>query len=72
MLEYKVNSKAELIAAISASAQPTYAEARNNPVKISLGSTKYRFEGGIHEERAKQVINNIRRLSAQAFDVAST
>lgn len=70
MLEYEVHSKKELIAAVSAAAQRTYADAKNNPVQIRCGSAKYDFKEGITERRAHDLINKIRATTAKAFEVA--
>jgi len=70
MLEYEVNNREELVAAIKAAAQPSFAEARNNPVKITLGKTRYALPNGVQEDRAAQITRNIMRTSASAFKVA--
>lgn len=62
MLEYEVANRAELIAAVNAAAQPTYAEARLNPVRITWGRCTYRFAAGIHVTRAKQLVRDIRHV----------
>lgn len=69
MLEYEVHSKAGLIAAVEAATQPTYAQARDNPVSIKCGSTHYNFPAGIGEQRAKTLINKIKHTTAKAFDI---
>lgn len=69
MLSYEVHNREELVAAIKAASQPTYAEARNNPVVIRNGSTTLRFKEGIQEERGLRIINNIRATSKKAFDI---
>lgn len=61
MLEYEVANRAELIAAVNAATQPTYAEARLNPVRITWGRCTYRFAEGIHVTRAKQLVRSIQR-----------
>lgn len=62
MLEYEVTNRAELIAAVNAATQPTYAEARLNPVRITWGRCTYRFAEGIHATRAKQLVRDIRHV----------
>ena len=69
MMYHVVNNRRELCVAIKVSAKPTYEEARMTPVTIHLGSTVYRFKDGIHERRATQLIGNIRKQPAKAFDV---
>jgi hypothetical protein len=69
MLEYVVHNREELIAAIKAASQPTYAEARNNPVRITNGSTVFKFKEGIQEDRGLRIISNIRAISKKAFDI---
>lgn len=70
MLEYTVHNKAELAAAVAAAAQPSYAEARTNPVKIHLGTTKYTFKEGIHEQRAAHILGRLRKMNPAFFAVA--
>lgn len=62
MLEYEVANRAELIAAVNAAAQTTFEEAEANPVRITWGRCTYRFAGGIHVTRARQLVRNIRRI----------
>lgn len=69
MLEHVVSNKAELVAAVRAAAQTTFQAAHANPVRITLGSAVYRFPHGIHETRAEQIVRNIMRTSAKAFNV---
>lgn len=69
MDEYVVETKAQLAAAVAAAAQPSFEEAKKNPVRIDFGSTRYTFNEGIHESRAKQIVANIRRTSAAAWSV---
>lgn len=57
-----VNTRAELIAAVRASAQPTYELAKRNPVLIQFGRATYTFKEGIHEQRAIQIEKNIRKM----------
>ena len=59
MLFYEVSSKAELKAAIQASAQVSFEAAKANPVQIHFGTCKYRFPEGIHERRAKKLVREI-------------
>ena len=61
MLEYEVANRAELIAAVNAATQPTYAEARLNPVHITWGRCRYSFPGGLQADRAKQLVRSIQR-----------
>lgn len=67
--EYEVTSKAAFIAAVKAACFPTYEVARANPVVIKNGSTTYRFKEGIHEERARELINNIKHTPQGVFNV---
>lgn len=62
MLEYEVANRAELIAAVNAAAQTTFAAARANPVRITWGRCTYRFAAGIHVTRAEQLVRDIRRF----------
>lgn len=62
MLEYEVANRAELIAAVNAAAQTTFAAAKANPVRITWGRCTYRFAEGIHATRAKQLVRSIRRI----------
>lgn len=61
MLEYEVHSRAQLIAAVLAAAQPSFAAARANPVRITWGRCVYRFAEGIETLRAVQLVREIRR-----------
>jgi len=70
MLEYEVNNRSGLIAAIEAATQPTFEAARENPVVIKNGSATYKFPNGISEVRGKELLANIRKISAKAFDIA--
>lgn len=58
MLEFIVNTKAELCAAIRAAAQTTFEKAHQNPVRIQFGTARYTFLAGITERRAKKLIRN--------------
>ena len=58
MLEFEVTSKEALRAAINAAAQPTYEEAKRNPVRIQFNTTVLTFKEGISEIRARQLIRN--------------
>lgn len=62
MLEYEVTNRAELIAAVNAAAQATFAAAEANPVRITWGRCTYRFAEGIHVTRARQLVRDIRRV----------
>ena len=70
MLSYEVHNREELVAAIKAASQPSFAEARNNPVVIKNGSVTYRFKEGIQEDRGLKIIANIRATTKKAFDIA--
>ena len=72
MDEHIVSSKAQLVAAIKAAAQPTYEKAKANPLGIICGSARYTFKEGIHESRARRIIASINRLSPVAFNVKET
>ena len=69
MLEYTVSTKAQLIAAIKAAAQPTFGTARSNPVHIQLGTTHYHFREGLQQQHADHVIRNIKQISEKYFNV---
>lgn len=58
MLEFEVTTKDALRAAINAAAQPTYEEAKCNPVRIQFNTTVLTFKEGISEIRARQLIRN--------------
>lgn len=62
MLEYEVANRAELIAAVNAAAQTTFAAAEANPARITWGRCTYRFAEGIHVTRARQLVRDIRRV----------
>ena len=69
MLTYEVHNRDELVAAIAAASQPSFAEARNNPVEIKNGSTTYRFKEGIQEDRGLKIIANISKMTKKAFNI---
>lgn len=69
MLEYEVENRAGLVAAIKAAAQPSFAEARNNPVQIKCAGTTYDFKEGIQHNRAETLIRRIMDTSKKAFEV---
>ena len=62
MLEYEVTNRAGLIAAVNAAAQATFDAAKANPVRVTWGRCTYRFAGGIHVTRAKQLVRDIRHV----------
>ena len=70
MLTYEVHNRDELVAAIKAASQPSYAEARNNPVVIKNGSMTLRFKEGIQEDRGLRIIANIKATTKKAFEIA--
>lgn len=69
MMEYEVEGKAALVAAVRAAAQPNHAAARQCPVTIRLLGTscKYLFPEGIVESRADQIVRRIGSTPAGAF-----
>lgn len=69
MLEYVVENRAGVVAAVKAATQPTFEKAKENPVQIVCGSTTYSFKEGIHETRAKQLLKKIMDTSKKAFEV---
>ena len=69
MLQHVVTNRAQLIAAIRASAKQTFAEAKKNPVHIQCGTANYAFKEGIQEHRGEQIIKTILATSKKAFDV---
>jgi hypothetical protein len=68
-IEYEVEGKDALIAAVRAAAQPTHEAARQCPVSIRLLGTrcKYLFPDGSVEGRAEQIARRIRKIPARAF-----
>jgi hypothetical protein len=69
MMEFEVDSKSAMIAAVRAAAQPTYEAARKCPVTIRVLNTscKYLFPEGIAELRADKLVRRIKALPAGAF-----
>lgn len=73
MLEYEVQGRAELaaavLAAVLAAAQPTFEQARANPVVIKLLGTNcvYKFKNGIHYARAERLVRDIAKTRKGAF-----
>ena len=65
MLEYEVHSRAQLIAAVQAAAQPTFEAAKANPVRITWGRCVYRFGEGIHATRVDLLVRSIRKIVPQ-------
>ena len=68
MDEMVVFTKPQLIAAINAGARDNFYDARVNPFTVTLGSTVYTFNAGLHERRSKTIIAQIRRTPAAAFN----
>jgi hypothetical protein len=68
-IEYEVEGKDALIAAVRAAAQRTHEAARQCPVSIRLLGTscKYLFPDGIVEGHAEQIARRIRKIPARAF-----
>lgn len=69
MMQFEVDNRAQLVAAIRAVAQPSYREARENPARIQLGTTQYNFPNGLQERMANTIVRNIMRTTAKAFNV---
>lgn len=69
MLEYEVTNRAGMVAAVKAAAQPTFEQAKQNPVQIKCGGTTYSFKEGISEQRAKALLQRIMETSKKAFEV---
>ena len=67
-----VQTKPQLVAAIKAGARLTFEEAKANPFEVQLGKTKYTFKAGLHERRSREIIRNIHRTPARAFDEGKT
>ena len=72
MDEMIVESKSALVAAIKAGAQPTFELAKANPFIVRLGKCVYTFKDGLHERRSREIIKNIHRTPARAFDEGKT
>ena len=69
VLDYEVRNRAELVAAVQAASQPTYEEARANPVIIRNGTMRLTFKEGIQEDRGLRLITEINRQPKKAFAV---
>lgn len=69
MMEYEVTGRDELCAAVRAAAQPTFEQARANPVSIKLlgTSAQYLFKEGLHETHAARIERKIRNTPRGAF-----
>ena len=61
MLEFEVQNKTQLRAAIIAAAQDSEVLALAMPATIRWGKTVYRFGNGISPARKEQLLRNIRR-----------
>ena len=68
-LEYEVTSRSQFVAAVKAACRPTFAEARENPVTIRNGPALFTFKEGISDQRSKELLREIGRTPAAAFDV---
>jgi hypothetical protein len=64
-----VNTRGELGAAIKAAAQPTLADARDNPFTVVCGTTKYTFKEGVTERRADTLLRRISKVPKRHFEV---
>lgn len=60
MLEFEVQNKTQLRAAIIAAAQTSEAEAQATPATIRWGKTVYRFGNGISPARKRELLRNIK------------
>lgn len=69
MDELVVETKEQLAAAIMGASQPSFADARANPFKVTWGPTVYTFKEGVHENRARSIARNIRKLLARGKEV---
>lgn len=67
-----VENKPQLVAAIKAGSRMTFEEAKKNPFEVQLGKCKYTFKDGLHERRSREIIKNIHRTPARAFDEGKT
>lgn len=69
MLEFEVQGRQELAAAILAAAHPTYEQARANPVLIKLLGTscRYLFREGLHQRQAEAIASRVRKAPAGVF-----
>jgi hypothetical protein len=72
MDEMIVESKSALVAAIKAGSRLTFEAAKANPFVVRLGTTVYTFKAGLHERHAKEIVRNIHRTPARAFDEGKT
>ena len=70
MVTMEVQSKGQLVAALKAGMRESFAEAKNNPFEVKLGTCTYTFKAGLHERRAAAIIRNIHRTPAAAFSLA--
>lgn len=61
MLEFEVQNKTQLRAAIIAAAQDSEVLALAMPATIRWGKTVYRFGNGISPARKRELLRNIRR-----------
>lgn len=59
--DYIVETKAQLVAALKAAAQPTFEVAKKHPFTVRWGSTRYTFKEGVSEIRLKQILANVAR-----------
>ena len=59
--DFVVETKAQLIAALKAAAQPTFEVAKKHPFTVRWGSTRYTFKEGVSQLRAAEIVTNIER-----------
>lgn len=69
MDQHTVTSSEGMVAAVKASAQQTYEEARKHPFEIECGTTKFTFKEGVTDRRADTIVANLRRVSKRYFEV---
>lgn len=63
----EVTTKAQLVAALKASAHDNYTDARRHPFEIKLGTTTYTFGAGLHTQRLSKILRNMGAMPASAF-----
>ena len=69
MDQHTVTSRDGMVAAVKASAQQTYEEARKHPFEIECGTAKFTFKEGVTERRADTLLRNISKVSKRYFEV---
>jgi hypothetical protein len=71
MTEFEVESKAGVMVALRAAAQPTFEQARAYPFSVALSDSRFKltFNKGVTEARAEQIVKRLAQTTRKAWGV---